>query len=81
MLGKYPLSTPMVSLGSAHTYVWCATEAYVQSTVTKWKSLPFSRVPFGSVRIAVGYAGDRTLMLNGFDKVLYELGYFRSKAH
>jgi methionine-gamma-lyase len=73
MLGKHPLAAPMVSLGSAHTYVWCATEAYVQSTVTKWKPLPFARVPFGSVRIAVGYAGTRALCFKGFENVLRKL--------
>lgn len=73
MLGKHPLAASMVSLGSAHTYVWCATEAYVQSTVTKWKPLPFARVPFGSVRIAVGYAGDRAQCFKGFENVLQKL--------
>jgi hypothetical protein len=73
MFGTHPLATPMVSLGSAHTYVWCATEARVQSNVTKWKPLPFVPVPFGSVRIAVGYGGDRSQFLESFYNVLYKL--------
>ncbi len=73
MLGKQPLAISAVSLGSAHTYVWCATEARVQSTQTKWKPLPFAPVPFGSVRIAVGYAGDRALCFAGFYNVLQKL--------
>jgi hypothetical protein len=74
MLGQHPLATPMVSLGSAHTYVWCATEARMQSKVTKWKKPPlFSPVPFGSVRIAVGYGGDRSQFLESFYNVLQKL--------
>jgi len=69
------LAIAAVSLGSSHTYVWCTTEARAQSKATKWPSLPFSPVPFGFVRIAVGYAGDRTLVLDGFQKVLHGLGY------
>jgi methionine-gamma-lyase len=70
MLGQHPLVTTMVSLGSAHTYVWCVTEARMQSKVTKWKPLPFNPVPFGSVRIAVGYGGDQSRFLEGFYNVV-----------
>ena len=73
MLGKQPLAISAVSLGSAHTYVWCSTEARVQSTVKKWKPLPFAPVPFGSVRIAVGYAGDRSECYRGFANVLKKM--------
>lgn len=75
LLGPTPLAIAAVSLGSSHTYVWCTTEARAQSKSTKWPALPFSPVPFGFVRIAVGYAGDRNLVLLGFAKVLCELGY------
>jgi len=72
-LGSHPLAISAVSLGSAHTYVWCATEARAQSMVTKWKPLPFAPVPFGSVRVAVGYAGDRAQCFEGFARVMQKM--------
>lgn len=70
-----PLAINAVSLGSTHTYVWCITEARVQSKATKWPPLPFAPVPYGFVRIAVGYAGDFSLQLSRFETVLKRLGY------
>lgn len=75
LLGKTTLGISAVSLGSSHTYVWCTTKALTQGGAMKWPQLPFPSVPFGFVRIAVGYAGDRGLVVGGFQKVLSSLGY------
>ncbi len=75
LFGAQPLAIPAVSLGSAHTYVWCTTEARAQGLVTKWPALPFAPVPFGFVRIAVGYMGDRSLVLQSFEDALKALNY------
>lgn len=53
-----PLAIPAVSLGSSHTYVWCFTEARVKK-MQALTPLPFAPIPFGFVRVAVGYEGTR----------------------
>src|SRR3989344_2721804 len=74
LLGPWSLAYPAVSLGSAHTYVWCTTEARVQGEMKKWPPLPFASVPNGFVRIAVGDARDQAVFLLRFKKVLKGLG-------
>jgi methionine-gamma-lyase len=75
LLGPYPLAIAAVSLGSPHTYLWCTTEARVQSQVKKWSPLPFAPVPYGFVRVAVGYGGSRAHAISQFENVLRKLGY------
>lgn len=75
LFGDVRLAIPAVSLGSSHTYVWCTTEARAQGKVTKWPALPFAPVPLGFVRVAVGYLGDRALVLDAFEQALKDLGY------
>jgi methionine-gamma-lyase len=52
-----PLAIPAVSLGSSHTYVWCFTEARVKK-IQALTPLPFAPIPYGFVRIAIGYEGE-----------------------
>ena len=75
LLGAQPLGVSAVSLGSAHTYLWCTTRARVENKMKKWPLLPFSPVPYGFVRVAVGYSGDFTTQFAQFKEVLNELGY------
>ena len=75
LLGEMPLIIPAVSLGSTHTYGWVTTEARAQGKVVKWPALPFKPIPYGFIRIAVGYAGCRALQFTAFENALRALDY------
>lgn len=75
LLPNVRLAHSCVSLGSAHSYAWLTIEANAQAKGPRWNALPFSPVPPGYVRFAMGYAGDLELCLTTYKRLLAESGY------